>query len=261
MSEVVPTDDVVALVREAGEIVRQHYRAYKAKSDSLAITKKADSSPVTAADLAVDAFLTPALEELTGIRVISEERHVPFGERRGWERFWLLDPIDGTKDFIAQSDEFAICLGLVEHGVPTIGIIYGPEVDELYVGERGRVAWFERTKKDGARRERMPYRSPAPPVCGRSRFWHTKSVEDFAREHGLSMEPCGSALKFGRVAAGEYRAYASFGSPHEWDIAAGVAIIEAAGGTIVPHKGKFAWNTESLTAKGFSAWSAGHEPR
>lgn len=240
-------------MKEAGEILRAHYRNL-----AIEVIEKSDRSPVTAADLAVDAFLSPALEKLSGFPVISEEREIPYAERRDWKTFWLLDPLDGTKDFIARNGEFSIALALIEDGAPTLGVIHGPVTDELYFGargSRGSEAWLE----TGGKRAKLPMTRDSR-VCAQSRFHHTASVEGFAREHGLTLEPCGSALKFGRVAAGRYRAYPRFGRASEWDIAAGVAIVGAAGGAVRASGAELAWNTEDLRAPAFFAWGPGHEP-
>jgi 3'(2'), 5'-bisphosphate nucleotidase len=136
-----------------------------------------------------------------------------------------------------------------------LGVIYGPVVDEFYFGDRREghapEAWCEQA---GTRRA-MPFVRPSPALCARSRHHHSKSAAAFAAQHGLELTPCGSALKFGRVAAGQYRAYGSFGNPAEWDAAPGFAIVEAAGGRAESLAEKFAWNTEALRAFPFSIWS------
>lgn len=109
--------------------------------DDMGVENKADNSPVTVADLRADAVIASVLE-ISGLPLLSEEgRNIPFGERKAWDRFWLVDPLDGTKEFISRNGEFTVNIALVEGQTPVAGVIYAPVSDVLYAGIAGRGAW------------------------------------------------------------------------------------------------------------------------
>jgi 3'(2'), 5'-bisphosphate nucleotidase len=226
---------VVAIARAAGAAILPHYRSV------LAVDRKADRSPVTAADRAADAVIVPALEALTpGVPIVSEERveRAPPPESLAAARFWLVDPLDGTKEFIAERGEFTVNIGLVERGRPVFGVVLAPVSGTAYAGLDGQ-AW--RIEADGGAR---PIRARTPPEAGLV-VAHSRSHANWDRLDrfldGVKVAErvvSGSAVKFGLVAEGAADLYPRFGPTSEWDTAAGQAVLEAAGGSVRDHDGR-----------------------
>ena len=223
--------EVAAAARKAGAAILVHYEG------DFAVNRKADGSPVTAADHASETVMLEALKRLTpDIPVVSEEE-VEAGRFPDVSsgRFWLVDPLDGTKEFVKRNGEFAVVAGLVVDFKPVAGVIYAPALDVLYAGGEGR-AWRE---KDG-RKESIVARPAASDglVVAISRSHISEKFESYLATLPLKGRvSCGSALKFGILAAGEADIYPRFGQTMEWDTAAGHAILEAAGGRMETKEG------------------------
>lgn len=218
-------DALVSLVREAGAAILEVYAG-----DAQAQTKQ-DGSPLTEADLRSHRLLAAGLRRIAAVPVLSEEDVIDYATRRHWSSFWLIDPLDGTKDFLAHNDEFTINVALIRGARPEVGVVYGPALDELYFGERGAGAY----QVLGGTWRRLPsVQRWAQRHMAISRFHNVPAAAQFARENGFEhMERIGSALKFGRVARGDVCIYPRFTGTSEWDIAAGHCVLEAAGCRIV----------------------------
>lgn len=219
-------DDLIPVVAEAGKLAME---IYGREPD---VTLKADQSPLTEADLAVDRVLVSALEErYPAIPVVTEERSASQNLDRADDRFFLVDPIDGTKEFIKKTGEFTINIALVENGVPVAGIVYAPAADRLFIGQEGRGAW----EISGGKRSPISVREAnAAMTAVASRSHLTPETESFIS--GNKITDCvnaGSSLKFCLVAAGEADIYPRFGPTMEWDTAAGHAVLTAAGGQVL----------------------------
>lgn len=218
--------EVALAARQAGVAIREHYEG------DFAVKRKTDGSPVTAADHASEAVMLEALLRLTpDIPVVSEEEVEAgrFPDTSGG-RFWLVDPLDGTKEFVKRNGEFAVVVGLVIDFKPVAGVIYAPVLDVLYAGGTGQ-AWRERE----GRSERLSARVASSDglVVAISRSHISEKFESYLATLPLKGRVlCGSALKFGLLAAGEADIYPRFGQTMEWDTAAGHAILEAAGGRV-----------------------------
>ena len=224
-------DALSALARRAGAAILEVYNR-----PDFGIESKADDSPLTAADRKSHAVIDAGLRELSAeIPVLSEEgREIPYAERRQWRRFWLVDPLDGTKEFIKRNGEFTVNIALIDDGRPVLGVIYAPALDLLYVGTVGRGAW----RQDAAGGiEALRVRSPAPGeghAVVKSRSHPSGELADYlATVQVEDSVPVGSSLKFCVVAEGRATLYPRFGPTMEWDTAAGQAIVEAAGGRVV----------------------------
>ena len=194
------------------------------------VNVKADASPVTEADRAAHAAIE---RDLTAwdptIPIVSEEGAIPpYTERRHWRRFWLVDPLDGTKEFIAGNGEFTVNISLVEDGEPVLGVIVAPAMDVAYCAGRGLGAW---RIASGDERTSLPF-VQEPSACVRvveSRSHPTPRLESFIASLGPAERiPLGSSLKFCRVAEGTADVYARFGRTMEWDVAAGDCIVRNA---------------------------------
>ncbi|HEY4162275.1 MAG TPA: 3'(2'),5'-bisphosphate nucleotidase CysQ [Dongiaceae bacterium] len=219
---------LIAAAREAGKVILRIY-----ESDFRA-ERKSDSSPVTEADTAAEAVIIAALSTAApGIPVIAEEEVASRGAPKSApDRFFLVDPLDGTKEFIARNGEFTVNIALIENGRPVAGVVFLPVFDTLYVAENGRAERWQGTSGP------EPIVARAAPVDGLvmaiSRSHADKELVK-AEELGLKVTDtivAGSSLKFCRVAEGAADLYPRFGTTMEWDTAAGQAVLEAAGGRV-----------------------------
>ena len=207
------------------------------------VQKKGDDSPLTRADLASHEVIAAALAA-TGIPLLSEEgRSIPYEERSAWSRLWIVDPIDGTKEFIRRNGEFTVNIALVEDGLPALGVIYVPVSRSLYLGLVGEGAWKVEVDEagswslEGASKLPMPQgERPFTVVASRSHLSdETKEfIEERVKEHGeINSISRGSSLKLCMVAEGLADCYPRFAPTMEWDTAAGQAICMAAGFDVI----------------------------
>lgn len=230
-------EPLTALVVKAGEAILAVNRA------AMRVDGKQDGSPVTEADLAADRIIADGLAQLAGeVPTLSEER-TQLASPPFQGSFFLVDPLDGTKEFVAGRDEFTVNLALVTEGVPLLGIVSAPALGLLWRGIVGRGA--ERVTFDGAtiraaepiRTRKLPARGE-PWVAAVSRSHGDAGTEAFIdkRPNAVRMT-CGSAVKFGRIAEGSADIYPRFGPTSEWDVGAGCAVVTAAGGKVTDGKG------------------------
>lgn len=223
-----PLNDLLQLAREAGAAILQIY------DTDFDVEHKQDNSPLTEADLASHRTIVSSLERLTpDIPVLSEESaNIPFDIRHTWSRYWLIDPLDGTREFVKRNGEFTVNIALIEGDRPTFGVVYAPVLDRLYYGSTDDGAW----RRDGDQTARpiqvIPRRRQPIRVAG-SRSHAGDSLQRFLDNLGehelLSM---GSSLKLCLVAEGEADIYPRLGPTSEWDTAAAQAVVEAAGGRV-----------------------------
>ena len=200
---------------------------------------KDDRSPLTAADLAAHRCIVSRLAELTpAIPVLSEEsKDHDIADRRQWTRFWLVDPLDGTREFIKRNGEFTVNIALIEDGVAVFGVIQQPVTGALWHGVPGHGAFRRDGGADVAIHARIPAASPLRIAASRShRDARTQALLDALP--GSEVLGCGSSLKFCRIAEGAMDLYPRFGPTSEWDTAAGQAILEAAGGAVLDPQGR-----------------------
>jgi 3'(2'), 5'-bisphosphate nucleotidase len=212
-------------IREAGQLIE------RLKAGGLVQRDKADKSPVTEADEAAEALLEAAIRRLDPDAVIVGEEAVASGILPiATDRFWLIDPLDGTKDFIGGGSDYSVNVGLVEEGIPTLGLVLHPPTGTLWTGATRLGAWKEAPDLPRKAIRGRPYPGVAPlVVTSRShldeetRAWCTACA-------GATTHPSGSSLKFCLLAEGAADAYPRFGPTSEWDTAAADAILRAAGG-------------------------------
>lgn len=223
------------LAGELAEVARQAgAEILKVYAQDFTTARKADQSPVTAADLAAEAVILAALRKLAPeIPVVAEEESQASGlPAEAAARFWLVDPLDGTKEFVARNGEFTVNIALVESGVPILGVVHLPALDETYRGHSGLA---ERSVK---RAPFEPIRARSVPAEGAvmtiSRSHAAKELVK-AEEMGERIQGtvvAGSSLKFCRLAEGAADLYPRLGPTMEWDTAAGHAVLAAAGGSV-----------------------------
>ncbi len=216
--------------RKAGEAILGVY------GSAVQAELKADSSPVTAADRLSHKVLVDYLALTSSFPVLSEEgKDVPYEVRRHWETFWLLDPLDGTKEFISRNGEFTVNAALIRRGLPVMGAIYAPVKDLLYTAIKGGGAY--RTAHGETVRLPVDHRRKGCVVAG-SRSHASREFDEYvqalrARHDDLVFLSAGSSLKFCLVAEGAADLYPRLGTTMEWDTAAGQLIVEEAGGRVV----------------------------
>jgi 3'(2'), 5'-bisphosphate nucleotidase len=227
-------EPVLAIAREAGEAILQVYRS------EFAVETKEDRSPLTAADRASHDIISRALQRLTPeIPVWSEESAtVDFAERSRWPRFWLVDPLDGTREFIKRNGEFTVNIALVEGHAPVLGVVHVPALGRDYYGGVGAGAWrCDRPSPPRPIAACRPAREPVRVVGSRSHAGG--SLGAFLERLGPhELVPMGSSLKFCLVAEGAADVYPRLGPTSEWDTAAAQAVVEAAGGRVVDRAGQ-----------------------
>lgn len=222
------TLDVLALIaRAAGDAIMEVY-----SSDDFGARLKSDDSPLTNADLRAHRIIVDGLAAFDpAIPVLSEEEaDIPYEVRARWERYWLVDPLDGTKEFLSRNGEFTVNIALVEGHAPVAGVVFAPAMDLLYLGARGTGALLSRA---GARPQPIQVRRPpAKPlrVVG-SRSHASPGLASALHALGPhEFLAIGSSLKICYVAEGAADFYPRLGPTSEWDIAAAHAVLEAAGG-------------------------------
>jgi 3'(2'), 5'-bisphosphate nucleotidase len=243
---------LVALAERAGAVILDHY------GGQLEARAKADASPVTAADEAAEAVILEGLAELTAsIPVVAEERcsagKVP---ALGESPFWLVDPLDGTKEFLSRNGEFTVNIGLVEGSSPVLGVVLAPAIRKVWWGAVGLGAW---ARSDG--QERVIAARPRPsagPVAVASRSHRDAETQAFLEQAGVAeCISAGSSLKFCLVAEGRADLYARFGRTMEWDTAAGHAVLSAAGGRVTTRDGApFRYRKPGFENPAFIAYGA-----
>lgn len=219
---------IQASVEAGGEIMR----IYNDPAQDFGIERKADNSPLTLADKAAHVRIMSFLDK-TGIPVLSEEgAHDAYSKRTVWDAFWLVDPLDGTKEFIKKNGEFTVNVALIEHGSPTLGVVYVPAKDVLYYGVVGKGAF----RRAGGVEERLPLGQAKHDdfviVASRSHLSpETQSyIDDRATEYEkIRTISSGSSIKICLVAEGTADAYPRFAPTMEWDTGAGDAVARAAG--------------------------------
>ena len=219
---------LLAIAKAAGDAILEIYR------QDFAVEHKGDESPLTAADLASHRMIAQGLAELEpDTPLLSEEgADIPFEQRRGWSRYWLIDPLDGTREFVKRNGEFTVNIALIEHGVPTLGVVHVPVSGVSYVGIRGEGAW--KIDADGNATDiRVDPKHQRPVRVAGSRSHAGDSLRRFLERLGEhQIVSMGSSLKLCLVAEGNADIYPRLGPTSEWDTAAAQAVVEAAGGRV-----------------------------
>lgn len=226
-------EQLLPVAHAAGEVVMAVY------AEDFAVTGKGDGSPVTLADQRAEALILEALHRITPeVPVVAEEAMAGGGAGDIAEYFWLVDPLDGTKEFISRNGEFTINIALIHAGVTLLGVVYAPALRRLFAGIVGTGAFLE---EDGQRRAIACRRVPdegLSVVSSRSHGDATALEKILAGRKVARNVGAGSSLKFCLVAAGEADLYPRLGRTMEWDTAAGHAVLLAAGGSVTDLAGK-----------------------
>jgi len=238
-------EDVIDLSIQAGQEIM---RVYNTDFD---VNQKSDNSPVTAADMAAHHVIVDGLRALTSnTPVLSEESaNIPFEERTRWKQYWLVDPLDGTREFVKRNGEFTVNIALIENHEPIMGVIYVPVTGALYFAARGTGAYRKMAGEDQPERIYSRKKSEHKTIVAGSRSHRGESLDNFLERIGdYEIIPMGSSLKSCLVAEGRADIYPRLGPTSEWDTAAAQCIVEEAGGQLVlTDMKKMCYNTkESL---------------
>ena len=225
---------IVNISVDAGEVILNYY------NENVDVIYKDDESPLTKADLASHKIITDSIKKITpDIPILSEEEFIDWKIRKKWKKYWLIDPLDGTKEFIKKNDEFTVNIALIENNRPILGVIYTPALNELFYSIKNfgsykiltkkKLNTLKEAKKISINKKKsnkikiVGSRSHSNPILDK---WVNKNFNEF------DILQKGSSLKFCLIAEGSADIYPRFGPTSEWDIAAGHIILEEAGGKL-----------------------------
>ncbi len=258
----IKVETICDIARQAGVAIMDIY------DGDHAVEYKDDKSPLTAADKASHEVIVAGLQKsFPNIPILSEEgKDIPYEERKDWDRFWLVDPLDGTKEFIKRNGEFTVNIALIEHNQPVLGVVYVPVQEKLYLGVVGEGAWIQeqgsKYQESGSTFEPetsilVPAFQPIQVRVGdkekgltvvMSRSHPSPELKEYLKDINVEAAlPVGSSLKLCVVAEGKADLYPRLGPTMEWDTAAGHAVVLAAGGTVkTPQGAELLYNKENL---------------
>ena len=258
MIETIKIANLIQTAILAGSKIIQVYNT------DFSVENKADESPLTMADKKAHEAIVEALTELyPAIPVLSEEgTEIPYSERKQWEYFWLVDPLDGTKEFVKRNGEFTVNIALIHQGYPVLGVIYAPILDRIYFAKKGLGSYMSSNAKEMkltddlaliSQAEKLPTTLQITNAVVASRSHMSTETEAYIQKvserYGeLTITTAGSSLKLCLVAEGTADVYPRFAPTMEWDTAAGQAIVEQSGGKVIEAKtgDRVRYNKESL---------------
>jgi 3'(2'), 5'-bisphosphate nucleotidase len=218
-------NEVIKIAKEAGEKILIFYNS--SSSSPMDIHKKGDGSPVTMADLVANKFITEEISKISSFPIVSEEAFDFYTPREHYKTFWLVDPLDGTKDFIAHNDQFTVNISLIENGKSVLGVVGLPAFGDMYYAAKGIGAFKNRTRIFNNRN--------SPEIIGADSYFHsTKETRKIFKKLGITnIKKYGSSIKICKIAEGEIDIYPRLNETKEWDTAAGHIILNEAGGEII----------------------------
>lgn len=220
---------IINIAEQAGQAILD---IYQQDSDAFNITGKADDSPLTAADLASHQLIVNALQQLTPeLPILSEEAaDISWDVRQQWQRYWLVDPLDGTKEFIKRNGEFTVNIALIEQGEPVMGVIHAPVLNKTYYAAKGEGAFVKTAA--GVATAKVSKPADVIRVVGSRSHPSPELAGYLAQFPEHDMVPVGSSLKFCLVAEGSADVYPRFGPTMQWDTGAGHIIALEAGARV-----------------------------
>ncbi len=236
-------NDVINIAKKAGKIIMKNYH-------DLSYTIKMDKSPVTEADLQSSSFICDSLSSAFNLPVLSEENIIDYDIRKNWKEYWLVDPLDGTKDFLQKNDEFTVNIALISNERPILGVVYAPALDECWWSEKNKGSF-----KDGSI---ILNRSKRKRLIGYdSRQHQTKETKNFFKLNNIvDIKQAGSSLKMCKLAEGKADIYPRLNGTKEWDTAASEIILEEASCSMLsyPDRNQLIYNKKDLRNPFFVAF-------
>jgi 3'(2'), 5'-bisphosphate nucleotidase len=239
-------EQVIDLARRAGDLIGE---GLEPQTDW-----KADGSPVTIYDRKAHNVIVAGLKEIDpSIPIVSEESGVPpMSERAGWTRFWLVDPLDGTREFVEKLPDYTVNIALIDHGVPALGVVYAPAREVTYYASRLGGAYRIANTSAPVRLSSRPPAAGAPLRIVESRAHRSPELDAFANRLSVAERVAvGSSLKFCWIAEGRADVYPRFTPIMEWDVAAGDAVFRWSSGTSTPHYSPLTYNNPDMRIPGF----------
>lgn len=236
-------ESIKRIAIDAGRAIMEIY------VQDFSVEYKEDQSPLTQADLKANSIICENLEKLySNVPIMSEEnKQIHFEERKNWEYYWCIDPIDGTKEFIKKNDEFTINIALIHKNTPVLGVVYAPALGELYFAKKGQGSFFEEVKHHKLVKNSIKQL----PFCQKDDFKVVASKSHLSQETqefidklsisypSLQTQSRGSSLKLCMIATGEANIYPRLAPTMEWDTAAADAIVREAGKMTYQYHSKF----------------------
>ena len=226
--------EVISIARDAGAAILE---VYHDESQLWEVQAKADNSPLTLADQKANAVICEALQEkYPEIPIMSEENKLAsFDDRKHWGRFWMVDPLDGTKEFIKKNGEFTVNIALIEAGSPILGVVYVPVRDEMYYASKGEGAYMTGSDGNTQKLKSKGYekgQKGVKIVCSRSHM-NSETGTFVAQFDSPDLISAGSSLKFMLIAKGDAHVYPRLAPTMEWDTAAAHIVVTESGGRVV----------------------------
>ncbi|MFK7971919.1 MAG: 3'(2'),5'-bisphosphate nucleotidase CysQ [Bacteroidia bacterium] len=253
----IDTHILASIARDAGAAIMA---IYEQPDEAFKVSSKTDNSPLTAADRAANQVIVDGLERhFSHIPILSEEgKAIAYEQRKEWKQFWLVDPLDGTKEFIKRNGEFTVNIALIEDGKPIAGVVYAPVLDRMFVGEVGKGAFEIKSDGSQTRLSTTPYDATKANLrVVASRSHPSPALEAFMDTlDEPTIVNMGSSLKIMLIATGEADVYPRLGPTMEWDTGAAHAVLAAAGGTVLRHDSQepLIYNKEDLLNPWFVAY-------
>ncbi len=239
MLEKINIQDIIDIAKQAGKVIMAVYEK------DFEVEFKADESPLTEADTKANDIIVAGLERLstnyalpTNIPILSEEgKEIPYEVRKNWEYFWLVDPVDGTKEFVKKNGEFTVNIALIHKNTPVLGVVYAPALNETYWAKQGEGAFKEELIEDKPQTVKLPkakVRKEGELIVVASKSHMSAETEEFinqltTKDQKPTTKSVGSSLKICLVAEGEADIYPRLGPTMEWDTGAAHAIVNEAG--------------------------------
>jgi len=244
------TQQLIKLTTEVGEVIMSYY------DSAVDIEAKADNTPLTIADQSAHKLIVEGLNEITpGVPILTEESEgISYEQRSNWSEYWLIDPLDGTRDFLDKTGEFCICIAYIKNHKAIYGMVHAPvEKTHYYTTDNNET--FRLNGTEITQLNTKDNHAPLEIVVGHHSINNTNLKKHLGLLDKHNVSKLGSALKFCRIAEGMYDYYPRFGPCSEWDTAAGLCILKCAGGSVVDDNGKeLRYNTkDDLTSPVFFA--------
>ena len=245
-------NNIISIAQKAGDKILE---IYNSNDFSNSVEYKEDNSPLTIADKASNKVIIDEINKLElNIPILSEEeKNVHYSTRKKWNKFWLIDPLDGTKEFIKRNGEFTVNIALIDNGAPILGVVYAPVLDTTWFGSIDSGSFIHKNSQSKKIKINKDHNSTIKVVSSRSHANNPKLKEYLKKFKDYELVKMGSSIKMCLVADGSADCYPRFGPTMEWDTGAAHAVVKFAGGNIfnINTNRELKYNKENLLNPGF----------